>query len=199
MDAHQALATLKTGNQRFTEFVTNNQAIVVEHNHQPASEGQAPIAVVVACSDSRLPVEHLFHCGLGQLFVIRVAGNVLTETQIGSVEYACSVLGAKLVVILGHSHCGAVNAAVDCALSGQAMASPNLAEIVEQITPAVDQAIQQHGSEHPIQIAQTAIELNVHNVCHRLIEKSEVLQSIPELNVVGASYDIDSGKVSFLD
>jgi Carbonic anhydrase len=199
MQAKLALEKLKAGNQRYLKFLQTKQPLSVDLNHQPAINGQAPYAVVVSCSDSRVPVEHVFHTGLGDLFVVRVAGNILTETQIGSIEYACTALGTRLVLVLGHTHCGAVNATVQHVLDGGEIASNNLAAIIQQIVPAVED-VQKNSEQFSVEeLASASVDQNVANTCDFLLQSSAALSSISDLQVLGGKYDLDSGEVDFFN
>ena len=158
-----------------------------------ATNGQKPHTVVITCSDSRVPPELLFNSGLGELFVIRTAGNVVDEFEIGSVEYAADHLGSPLVLVMGHSHCGAVGAAVEGHAEG------NIESIVEEITPSVEKAKEEATSED--EITTKAEDLNVENSIKNLRE-SEILKGLEDsgkIKIVGAKYDIDTGKVTFFD
>src|SRR5210317_1200176 len=136
--ASEALHRLRDGNYRFVNGDANNLKSINQARRAELVDGQNPFAVIVACSDSRVPVELVFDQGLGDLFVIRVAGNVVAPSQIGSVEYAAAQLGTKLVVVLGHSNCGAVDATLQELAQNQEHRSPNLRAIVDRILPAVE-------------------------------------------------------------
>ena len=190
--ASEALQRLRDGNYRFANGEENNRQSINQARRAELVDGQSPFAVIVACSDSRVPVELLFDQGLGDLFVIRVAGNIVAPSQIGSVEFAAEQLGTKLVVVLGHSNCGAVEATLKELSKQQETRSPNLQSIVNRIRPAVE--LLDHPSLH------TAVVANVRNSVERLRGRSKLLKTLiesGELTVVGAEYSIESGVVDF--
>jgi len=187
-----ALALLTEGNQR---FVSGH----LQHPRQdPArrtelAAGQDPSAIIISCSDSRTTPEVLFDQGLGDLFVIRVAGNVLDDHALGSVEYAAEHLGTRLVVVLGHQRCGAVKAAREVVASGS-MPHDHIASLVEALRPAV---LATKGED-----AEDTCKANVHDVAQSLRDSQPVLHGLSgsgQLKVVGAYYDLDTGVVTFLD
>ena len=190
--ASEALQRLRDGNYRFAHSEENNLQSVNQARRAELVDGQSPFAVIVACSDSRVPVELLFDQGLGDLLVIRVAGNIVAPSQIGSVECAAAQLGTKLVVVLGHSNCGAVEATLKELSKQQETRSPNLQSIVNRIRPAVE--LLDHPSLHTADVA------NVRNSVERLRGRSKLLKTLiesGELTVVGAEYSIESGVVDF--
>jgi len=188
----EVLAKLTEGNQR---FVSGH----MQHPRQdPArrtelATGQAPAAIIVSCSDSRTTPEVLFDEGLGDLFVVRVAGNVLDDHALGSIEYAAEHLGTRLVVVLGHQRCGAVKAAKETIASGS-MPHDHIASLVEAIRPAV---LATKGED-----VEATCKANVHDVAKALRDSQPVLHGMTgsgQLEVVGAYYDLDTGVVTFLD
>ena len=191
--ATEALERLRDGNQRFTATLAEQRAALVE--------GQAPFAVVLACADSRVPVEAVFDQCLGDLFVVRVAGNIATPTQIGSIEFAATRLGARLIVVLGHSRCGAIAATLNALASESGTDSPNLDAIAAAIAPAVLPVLERHGGD--VQSAlDDAVAANVRANVERLREGSTVLRAMLDdgsLVLLGAEYSLESGKVRFLD
>jgi carbonic anhydrase len=194
ISAADALERLRDGNRR---FVTGTSAIgnaLSEARRAELVGGQSPFAVVLACSDSRVPVELVFDQGLGDLFVIRVAGNVVAPSQVGSVEFAAAQLGTKLVVVMGHSNCGAVDATLKELAQEQSTRSPNLRSIVDRIRPALETL--DNPSLHD------AVVANVRNSANRLRHGSQILEDLidsDELTVIGAEYSIESGVVDFFD
>lgn len=193
ISVEEALQRLREGNRRFAEGTPRNVDAISLARRAELVDSQTPFAVIVACSDSRVPVELLFDQGLGDLFVIRVAGNIVAPSQIGSVEFAAAKLGARLVVVLGHSNCGAVQASLEELSQKQETRSPNLRSIVERIIPGII------GIENPT--LQQAVVANVHNSVSRLRHGSQILEELIEagdLAVVGAEYSIESGEVAFL-
>lgn len=195
-DSRDALGALKKGNLRFSE---NHPA----HPHEGAARlretsagGQHPFAVVVACSDSRVPVELLFDQGIGDLFVIRVAGNVCGEDELGSIEYAVEHIGVQLVVILGHSHCGAVGAAVECTNERN-----HVNQILNRISPAVEAARRADPSLEGEELVAASVRQNVlHTMEELLKEAEEVRERVGEgqVEVVGAVYDLATARVEWL-
>jgi len=164
--------------------------------------GQEPFAVVLGCSDSRVPVELVFDRGPGDLFVIRVAGNIVAPSLVGSVEFAAEVFGTRLVIVLGHSDCGAVGATVDELGQGGGIGSPNLQSIVDRIRPAVEELVAAHPGGDPETLLSRAVRANVRASADRLRNGSEILEHLiasDGLRVVGAEYSLDSGLVDFFD
>lgn len=182
LSAAEALGKLKEGNSRYLDAVSNPGDISSLIRKKTCEEGQSPYAIVITCSDSRVIPESIFSAGIGELFVIRVAGNVIDNHQLGSVEYAVDHLGSKLVVVLGHSHCGAVGAAMGSDPSGY----------VKFITDEIREAIGDEKDE------LRACCLNVERSVSR-IKNSLNYQDGGDVKVCGAVYHIDSGKVEFLD
>ncbi len=175
---------MKEGNARFTSDGPRKGDISSLIRKKTCMEGQSPFAVIITCSDSRVIPESIFDCGIGDLFVIRVAGNVIDNHQLGSIEYAAEHLGTKLIVVLGHTHCGAVDAAINHNPEG----------FIRFITDEIQTAI---GNEtDPYKAACLNVEY-----CIRQIEESLVISEEEEkgLEVVGAMYDIETGAVSFFD
>ena len=194
ISASEALERLRDGNMRFARGSANNLLSISQARRAELVDGQTPFAVIVACSDSRVPVELLFDQGLGDLFVVRVAGNIVAPSQIGSVEFAAANLGTRLVVVLGHSNCGAVDAALREHSQEQEKRSPNLQSIVDRIRPALEVL------ENPS--LNDAVAANVRNSVEQLRHGSEILEASidsGELTVIGAEYSIESGVVDFFD
>lgn len=160
--------------------------------------GQSPFAIVLACSDSRVPVELIFDQGLGDLFVIRVAGNVVAPSQVGSVEFAAAQLGTRLVVVLGHSNCGAVDAALGELRRQEEQRSPNLRAIVDRIRPAIEPLLEA-DADTPL---HDAVIANVFRSVDRLQHGSTIVENLVasgDLTIIGAEYSIETGIVSFLE
>lgn len=191
--ADRALEKLMDGNAR---FVSGN----VEHPNQSAERraevvsGQHPFAIIVSCSDSRVPPEIIFDQGIGDLFVIRTAGQVMDDAALGSIEYGAEHLGVPLVVVLGHDSCGAVKATVE---GGEAPG--HIASLVEAIQPAVDEARKEASGE---ELLNAAIDINIKNIVDQLKTSQPILSELVkkgELTVVGARYHLDSGEVEILE
>lgn len=193
-----ALARLRDGNRRFVAGDCNNNEKLSSARRAELVGGQDPFAVILACSDSRVPVELIFDQGLGDLFVIRVAGNIVAPSQVGSVEFAAAQLGTRLVVVLGHSNCGAIAATLKELAQGQETRSPNLQSIVDSIRPAIEPLIENGGQVG----MDDAVAANVRQSVRHLQRGSAILEKLiesGELTVVGAEYSIETGEVSFLD
>lgn len=190
--ADQALNALEAGNKAYMGG-TANMNISADRRNDLAENGQKPHTIVITCSDSRVPPELIFNSGLGDLFVIRTAGNVVGDYEIGSVEYAADHLGSPLVVVMGHSECGAVGAAVEGHATG------NIESIVEEIVPSVTAAKEQETDE--AKITSTAEDLNVENSIKNLKESETLSKLVSEgkLTIKGAKYDIKTGQVTFFD
>ena len=194
ISAADSLERLREGNRRFVSGTSAIEDALSEARRTELVDGQSPFAVILACSDSRVPVELVFDQGLGDLFVIRVAGNVVAPSQVGSVEFAAAQLGTKLVVVMGHSKCGVVDATLKELAQEQETRSPNLRSIVDRILPALESL--DNPSLHD------AVVANIRNSVNRLRRGSQILESMidaGELTVLGAEYSIESGKVEFLD
>lgn len=198
ISAVDALERLREGNSRFAAGQSNIDESLSAAKRVELVGGQSPFAVVLACSDSRVPVELVFDQGLGDLFVIRVAGNIIAPSQVGSVEFAAARLGTKLVVVLGHSNCGAVEATLEELRCEQVPRSPNLRAITDRIRPAIEPMLEDRG-DVPL---QDAVVANVRHSVGRLRHGSQSLGQLTEsgkLTIVGAEYSIESGRVKFLD
>jgi carbonic anhydrase len=198
--AREALALLRDGNRR---FVTNRStAAAASHQERRAAlvEGQEPFAIILGCSDSRVPAELVFDQGFGDLFVIRVAGNIVAPSQIGSVEFAASRFGTRLVVVVGHSQCGAVAATVEEILGRSTTQSRNLRSIVDRVRPPVEGLIHARNSRDPETLMPDAVRANVDASVEQLRHGSDLLERLireDELMIVGAVYSLESGVVSF--
>lgn len=197
LSAAEALASLVEGNHRFV-----NGTGIGSHPERRADlvEGQQPFAAVLGCADSRVPVEAVFDQGLGDLFVVRVAGNVAGPSQVGSLEFAVSQLGVRLIVVLGHSACGAVDATL-AQLDGSAPAlTPGLGALVSLLRPGVE-SVHAAGAADRQALSRAAVRANVAHVVRTLGESSVALASAMReegLEIVGAEYALDSGEVVFL-
>ncbi|HTN65788.1 MAG TPA: carbonic anhydrase family protein [Burkholderiaceae bacterium] len=194
--AEQALQILKDGNARFVAGNMEQRDLRVQ-TKATGRDGQYPLASVVSCIDSRADPALVFDQGIGDVFVARVAGNVVNPDILGSLEYASAVAGTKLIVILGHTHCGAVKGACDSAVLG------NLTQLVDKIRPAVNATPDTHGSDRSSKnhhFVDAVAETNVHLTVKELLVKSPVLRQMVEkgqIKVVGAMLDVETGKVRF--
>jgi len=198
IDPARALELLREGNERFLAARRGEQDLL--RQVRETSGGQWPFAAVLGCIDSRVPAELVFDQGIGDLFSARVAGNFANEDILGSLEYACKVAGSKLVVVLGHSSCGAVKGACDGVRLG------HLTQMLEKLRPAVE-AVPEPGdpaerTSHNPEFVQAVAEANVRGTVDHILAESEVLRELREagaIDVVGAMYDVASGRVEFLD
>jgi len=164
--------------------------------------GQEPFAIILGCSDSRVPAELVFDQGLGDLFVIRVAGNVVAPSQIGSVEFAAALFETRLVVVLGHSQCGAIKATIDELQRPTASQSRNIRSIVDRVRPAVEGLLKTELRHDLKELAQHAVRANIRASVDHLRHGSEILERLVEeegLMVVGAEYSLETGVVEFLE
>jgi len=198
ISAVDAIERLREGNRCFVNEEGKTDRLSNHAQRAKLLVGQNPVAIVLACSDSRVPVEMIFDQGIGDLFVIRVAGNVVAPSQVGSVEYAATQLGTKLVVVLGHSNCGAVEATLKELRREQAHRSPNLRAIVDRIQPAIEPLLEQDDATSLNDAVVANVHRSVKRLCHGSIILEELLES-GELTIVGAEYLMESGEVTFLD
>ena len=201
--ALQALERLRAGNQRFVANVSGDpdaSQMTRQLSLSPAT--QQPFAIILGCSDSRVPAEIVFDQGLGSLFVIRVAGNIVAPSQIGSVEFAASRFGTRLVVVLGHSQCGAILATIDALRDPGAVESHNLGSIVDRIRPSVA-GLMRTDLRHDLEaLTRQAVRSNVSVSVDHLRHGSAILEQLSStggLMIVGAEYSLETGLVDFFD
>ena len=197
----EALAQLKAGNRRFVVNQTSPESI--DHARRAAlSAGQEPFAIILGCSDSRVPAELVFDQGFGDLFVIRVAGNIVAPSQVGSVEFAASRFGTRLVVVLGHSGCGAITATLE-EITGRATSqSRNLRSIVDRVRHSVETLLASGLNLSEDVLIREAVRANVRASVNHLRHGSELLERLrldDGLIVVGAEYSLETGVVTFFD
>ncbi len=200
--APQALERLREGNRRFVAGVRSLETLTSQTRRSEFVAGQKPFAVILGCSDSRVPVELVFDQGLGDLFVIRVAGNIVAASQIGSVEFAAAQFGTPLVVVLGHTRCGAVQATLEELQRPSENQSRNLRSIVDRIRPAVEGLLETELSQDREALARQAVRANVRVSANFLRHGSPILEELIEdgrLLVVGAEYALETGQVEFFD
>jgi carbonic anhydrase len=192
----QVLDHLKEGNARYVEGKSVHPHSDSVRREITAADGQHPVVTILSCSDSRVPIELVLDQGIGDVFVIRVAGNVCNVDEAGSMEYGVDHLGSPLLIVLGHTKCGAVTAAtMEAKLHG------NIAPVVAGIQPAVARAHKEHPDLHGKDLVPAAIEANVWQAIDDLFEKSSIVRErVKEgkLKVVGALYDVESGKIRWL-
>lgn len=213
-DDQTPLERLREGNRRFVAGNAKRFAAHEADQRRELADGQAPDAVILTCSDSRVPPTLIFDQGLGDLFVIRVAGNVVTPEQLGSVEFAVEKLGSRLVIVLGHTRCGAVTATLDEMLEPSPGLSPNIRALTERIRPAVESALAAVAGEGdgdaPVRLSEEdrasvlddAIRRNVSMATQAMRDESETLDRLArtgELTILGAEYRLEDGSVEFLD
>ncbi|HTC14533.1 MAG TPA: carbonic anhydrase [Steroidobacteraceae bacterium] len=201
VSARAALAALREGNRRFVnDLGAATSSSTAQRRALP--ERQEPLAIILGCSDARVPAEIVFDQGLGDLFVIRVAGNIVAPSQVGSVEFAAEAFGTRLVVVLGHSSCGAIHATLEQLARPSREQSRNLSSIVNRIRPAVENLLE-HGPPHDQRtLEQLAVRANIRMSADHLRHGSEVLEQLilkEGLMVVGAEYSLETGVVDFFD
>lgn len=191
-----ALAKLKEGNARFSGGTVAHPNCDPARRSLTAAQGQAPFVTILSCSDSRVPVELLFDTGIGDVFVVRVAGNVADTDEIGSMEYGVDHLGTPLLVVLGHTKCGAVTATVQ-----EAQVEGHIPSLIGKIEPAVEKAKADHPSLGRDALVEEAIKANVWQAIEDTLSQSEIIRKraiAGKVKVVGALYDIEKGTVNFL-
>jgi carbonic anhydrase len=200
--AKEALERLREGNQRFVSGVRSVEAMLSHARRDQTAGGQEPFAIILGCSDSRVPAEIVFDQGLGDLFVIRVAGNIVAPSQIGSVEFAAEQFKTRLVVVMGHTHCGAVCATIDEMQRPTGEQSLNIKAIVDRIRPAVEPFRPTELWHDKEELLKHATRANVRASVNQLRHGSDTLEKLIEnegLYIVGAEYSVESGVVEFFD
>jgi len=198
MTPEKSLRYLKEGNQRFQNNLKANRNLLEQVND--TSDGQFPFATILSCIDSRVSAELVFDQGLGDIFSVRIAGNFVNEDILGSMEFACKLAGTKLIVVLGHTSCGAVKGACDDAKMG------NLTKLIEKITPAVKAVTEPEDvtlrNSSNLEFVDNVSAKNVELTIDRILKESEILaemKSTGEILIVGAMYDVNSGEVTFYE
>ncbi len=202
ISASEALALLRDGNRRFVAEVRSPDNSSSRTRRLELASGQEPFAIILGCSDSRVPAELVFDQGLGDLFVIRVAGNIVAPSQVGSVEFAAERFGTRLVVVLGHSSCGAIVATVEELGRPTQDQSKNLRSIVDRIRPSVEPLLATELKHRPEELVHQAVRANIRASVSHLRHGSEVLEQLIDregLLVVGAEYSLETGAVDFFD
>jgi carbonic anhydrase len=201
ISARAALDVLREGNRRFVrELGLETSGSRARRRELPAA--QEPLAIILGCSDARVPAEIVFDQGLGDLFVIRVAGNIVAPSQVGSVEFAAETFGTRLVVVLGHSNCGAVRATLEQLARPSREQSRNLRSIVDRIRPAVEGLLERPPPRDARTLEALAVRANIRMSADHLRHGSQLLEQLIEkdgLMVVGAEYSLESGVVDFFD
>jgi carbonic anhydrase len=202
LDADTALQRLREGNVRYASDVRSLESMLSHTRRAALADSQLPFAVILGCSDSRVPAEVVFDQGLGDLFVIRVAGNIVAPSQIGSVEFAAERFGSRLVVVLGHSKCGAIDAAVEVLQSPATERSRNLRSIVDRVLPSVEALAATDAQIDLARLKRAAIRANVMASVEQLRHGSPMLEQLildEGMRVIGAEYDLETGLVLFHD
>jgi carbonic anhydrase len=201
ISAKEALERLREGNRRFLSGVRSDD-LTSQTRRNALVSGQEPFATILGCSDSRVPAEIIFDQGFGDLFVIRVAGNIVAPSQVGSVEFAAARFGTRLVVVLGHSRCGAVLATLEEIQQPTENQSRNLRSIVDRVRPSVEALLATDLRLDPGSLVREAVRANIRVSANHLRHGSEVLEQMVRkdgLLVVGAEYSLETGTVDFFD
>ena len=202
ISAREALERLQEGNGRFVAGASGRQVLASQARRNELAAGQEPFGIILGCSDSRVPAEIVFDQGLGDLFVIRVAGNIVAPSQVGSVEFAAERFGTRLVVVLGHSRCGAILATLEELGSRGKTSRRNLRSIVDRIRPAVEELLATELRHDADALVQQAVRANIRASTNHLRQGSDVLEELIQkdgLLVVGAEYSLETGVVDFFD
>jgi len=200
ISAREALERLREGNRRFVSDVRGG-GLTGQTRRSEVAGGQEPFAIILGCSDSRVPAEIVFDQGLGDLFVVRVAGNIVAPSQVGSAEFAAEQYGTPLIVVLGHSQCGAILATLQELSRPAADQSRNLRSIVDRVRPSVEPLLADPGVP-PEALVERAVRANIRASAEHLRHGSDVLEKLIQrgaLLVVGGEYSLESGAVDFLD
>jgi len=202
ISAREALALLRGGNDRFVADIRSHDALPSRARRVELTTGQEPFATVLGCSDSRVPVEIVFDQGLGDLFVIRVAGNIVAPSQVGSVEFAAEQFGTRLVVVLGHSDCGAIEATLEQLKRPKENQSRNLRAIVDMVRPSVESLLATDLRHDVPALIRESVRANIRASANHLRHGSEIIEQLIRndgLLVVGAEYSLKTGIVDFFD
>ena len=202
LSAEEAFKRLQEGNQRFANDVRSLETLMSHKQRAALAAGQNPFAIILGCSDSRVPAELVFDQGFGALFVIRVAGNIIAPSQVGSVEYAATQYNTRLVVVMGHTNCGAVKATLDELRNNSKNPSANVRSIVERIAPAVLPLMETPLRDQPGELEKHSVRANIRASASHLRHGSAILENLIEnhgLMVVGAEYSLETGIVDFFD
>ena len=201
ISAKEAFERLKAGNLRFASHVSGDD-VILQTKRAELVKVQEPLAIILGCSDARVPAELVFDQGLGDLFVIRVAGNIVAPSQVGSVEFAASRFGTRLVIVLGHSQCGAILATLEALKDPGASQSESLASIVDRVRPSVEALLDTELKHDHDALVRKAVRANIRASTDHLRHGSQMLEQLIQhdgLLVVGAEYSLDTGLVDFFD
>lgn len=202
ISAREGLELLRQGNRRFVAEVRSWETLPSQARRVELTSGQEPFAAILGCSDSRVPVEIVFNQGLGDLFVIRVAGNIVAPSQVGSVEFAAEQFGTRLVVVLGHSNCGAIAATLDQLQRPKENQSRNLRSIVDFVRPSVEDLLVTDLRHDREALIREAVRANIRSSANHIRHGSEIIEQLIRndgLLVVGAEYSLATGVVEFFD
>ncbi len=202
ISASDALVLLREGNHRFVSGASDRDSIIRRSRRLDLTKGQQPFAAVLGCSDSRVPVEIVFDQGLGDLFVIRVAGNIVAPSQVGSVEFAAEQFGTRLVVVLGHSRCGAIEATLEQLRRPAENQSRNLRSIVDLVRPSLQGLLDTSIAYDHDKLVHHAVRANIRTSVQQLRHGSEIIENLIKnagLMVLGAEYSLETGVVDFFD
>jgi carbonic anhydrase len=202
ISAQEAVERLREGNLRFVSDARSSDNVISQSRRRELTSGQEPFAIILGCSDSRVPAEIVFDQGLGDLFVIRVAGNIVAPSQVGSVEFAAERFGTRLVVVLGHSNCGAVLATLEELARPAKEQSRNLRSIVDQIRPSVKALLDTDLKQNDADLVRQAVRANIRVSANNLRHGSEVLEQLIQrdgLLIVAAEYSLETGIVDFFE
>jgi len=202
ISAREALERLRAGNGRFLSGARTSDILTSQTRRNQLAAGQEPFAIILGCSDSRVPAEIVFDQGLGDLFVIRVAGNIVASSQVGSVEFAAARFGSRLVVVLGHSQCGAILATLEELQQATDCQSRNVRSIVDRIRPSVEALLATELRHEQDALVRESVRANIRASANHLRYGSDVLEQLVQNNgllVVGAEYSLETGAVDFFD
>ena len=202
INAAEAIERLKLGNRQFVDNIQNEATLSKYPRPAELVREQEPFAIILGCSDARVPAEIVFNQGLGDLFVIRVAGNIVAPTQVGSIEFAAAMFGTPLVVVLGHTQCGAVTTTLDELQQPTENQSPNLRTIVDRVRPSVEKLLKTDLASDRHALIHAGVRANIAKSVQRLHRGSDILEQLvsdKQLTIVGAEYAIETGEVVFLE
>jgi carbonic anhydrase len=200
LSSQDAMTRLVDGNRRYVQNVRSVDAML-SHSRRDLVV-QSPFAIILGCSDSRAPAEMVFDQGLGDLFIIRVAGNIVAPSQVGSVEFAAERLGARLVVVMGHTSCGVIDATIEAVTGQSGAGSRNLMSIVDRVRPVIEPLVGTELARDPVRLRREAMRANVRASVNHLRHGSECIERLADrggLKVVGAELDLATGEVHFLE
>jgi carbonic anhydrase len=200
--AREALQRLRAGNRRFVDDTRSSESLISPRRRAELTAGQEPFAAILGCSDSRVPVEIIFDQGLGDLFVIRVAGNIVAPSQVGSVEFVAERFKTRLVVVLGHSQCGVIQATLEQLTGPTERRSRNVHSIVNRVRPSIEGLLETGLKDDYDALVHHAVRANVRASSNQLRHGSQVIEQMIQtegLLVVGAEYSLETGLVEFFD